>query len=502
MAHNNSINELGFLRLDGRRKSPLFRQLYESIRTAILDGRLKPNARIPSSRTLVDQLGVSRTTVVTAIDLLISEGYLQTAVGSGTFVSKDIPNDRPFVSAAPTQFAPPVPRISNGGADCYYSDYGRDLLDLPRVSHFAGTPKAFCPGEPALDEFPTNIWSKIVRRVWNTISPTKLSYGEAAGSLPLRKSIAEYLRAHRGVRCKTEQVMIVNGTQQAVDIVARIAVNPGDQVLFENPGYVSAREVFCKQGATIVPMDVGENGALITDAIKSASKARLIYVTPSHQYPLGVTLPIERRMELIQWAGETNGLILEDDYDSEYRYSQKPIPCMQGLDSSDRTIYVGSFSKVIFPSMGLGYAIVPPKMVEGFENALRLTSRPASQVDQIVLNEFIREGHFSRHIRRMRKTHSERRQVFVEEVEKHLSGRLSILGSQAGLHCATILRSGQNDVEVSEMLDRVGIISRPLSYYYMPGVEAANRLNGLVFGFACATPPQIRKGIRTVSELL
>lgn len=502
MAHSNSINELGFLRLDGRRKSPLFRQLYEALRTAILDGRLKPNARIPSSRTLVDQLGVSRTTVVTAIDLLISEGYLQTAVGSGTFVSKDIPNDRPFVNATPTQVSPPSVLTSQSGTGNYYSDYGHDLLELPRVSHFAGTPKPFCPGEPALDEFPTNVWSKIVRRVWSTISPARLSYGEAAGSFALRKSIAEYLRAHRGVRCDTTQVMIVNGTQQAIDIVARIAINPGDQVLFENPGYVSAREVFAKQGAKIVPMDVDENGALIAEAIERASNPRLIYVTPSHQYPLGVTLPIERRMELIQWAGETNGLILEDDYDSEYRYSQKPIPCMQGLDSSDRTIYVGSFSKVIFPALGLGYAIVPPDMVEGFENALRLTSRPASQVDQIVLNEFIREGHFSRHIRRMRKTHSERRKIFVEEVEKHLSGRLRILGSQAGLHCATILESGQDDVEVSEMLAQVGVISRPLSYYYMSDVEPAQRLNGLVFGFACANPSQIRKGIRAVSELL
>lgn len=501
MPSNNSINELGFLRLDGRRKSPLFRQLYESIRTAILDGRLKPNARIPSSRTLVDQLGVSRTTVVTAIDLLISEGYLKTAVGSGTFVSKEIPNDRPFVNSAPTQVGK-VERPTPADPDSYFGISGKKFLDFPLAGHYIGTPKPFCPGEPALDDFPTNVWAKIVRRVWNTISPLKLSYGEAAGALPLRKSIAEYLRAHRGVRCETEQVMIVSGTQQAVDIVARISINPGDKVLFENPGYISAREVFTKQGAKIVPMDVDEHGAVTGQAIHENPDTRLIYVTPSHQYPLGVTLPIERRLELIQWAGETNGLILEDDYDSEYRYAQKPIPCMQGLDSSDRTIYVGSFSKVIFPGLGLGYAIVPPDMVEVFKNALRITSRPASQVDQLVLNEFIREGHFSRHIRRMRKTHAERREVFVEEVEKHLSGRLKILGSQAGLHCATILQTGQRDLEVAENLQRAGIISRPLSYYYMPEHEPAERLNGLVFGFACATPAQIRKGIRTVSELL
>lgn len=500
MAGKATFYELGFVQLNADFKSPLFRQLYDSIRTAILDGVLTPNSRIPSSRDLMVQLGVSRTTIVTAIDLLIAEGYLQTIAGSGTFVSNELPDDRPFINSAPIKLrastaALALPKSSRRNP-------GREKSQASPTDAFPISPKAFRLAVPALDEFPRAIWSKITRRIWNTLSPSKLSYGNPAGYFPLRQSIAEYLRINRGVRCETEQVMIVSGTQQAIDVVAKITLNDGDKVLYENPGYVNGREALIQHGAQIVPVTVNENGTMTDQATKQCPEAKLIYVTPSHQYPVGPTLPIERRLELINWAGKTNGLILEDDYDSEYRYSQKPIPSLQGLDLSNRTIYVGSFSKVIFPALGIGYAVVPPKMVQEFEHALRLASRPVSFVDQVILNEFISEGHFGRHLRRMRKTYAIRRQTFVDEVQKQLSDSLTIVGSPAGLHCAAILKTGEQDTVVSERLAEAGIVTRPLAYYYQKGTPKTKRLNGLVFGFACVSPAQIKSGLRKIAEVI
>ncbi len=500
MPTRTSIADFGFVHLDRRRKVPLFRQIYDSIRTAILDGQLKANSRITSSRELADQLGVSRTTIVAAIDRLIAEGYLQSVSGSGTFVSCELPDENPFVDSSSVARNPTATASVVAPAN-YLSESGKQYQNLTFMPTHLNTYRPFRPGVPALDEFPVKVWSQIVRRKWRTIASSNLSYGEPAGYFPLRESIADYLRSHRGVRCTPDQVILVNGTQQAFDIIARLCLDPGDEMLIENPGYTSARKVFTTYGATVVPMQVDEDGAMVDSAIAKYPQARMAYVTPSHQYPMGVTLPIERRMALIQWAGETGGLIIEDDYDSEYRYSQTPIPAMQGLDSSQRTIYVGSFSKVIFPALSLGYVIVPPSLIRAFENALPLISRPACEVDQIVLNAFMREGHFGRHLRRMRKTHALRRQTFIDEVEKRIPSRYTIRGSQAGLHCAAILNDNQSDVEAARQLEDIGIIARPLSHYYLPGTPKSKKTNGLVFGFACSTPKQIVSAVKKMASL-
>lgn len=504
MKPRGSVSELGFLRLDGRKRSPLFLQLYESVREAILQGTLRPGCRIPSSRDLMEQLGVSRTTVVTALDRLAAEGYLQSMRGSGTFVSRELPDDGPFVSGrpAPDKWKTTTESTKPRGKSQQISELGKRLGSVHQVNFVTGTPEPFCPGEPALDAFPVDVWSRIVRSTWKKVNAFDLSYGEPAGQFGLRKSIAEYLRSHRGVKCETRQVMIVNGTQQAVDIIARILINPGDHVLFEDPGYVSAREAISKHGGRIVSMGVDEHGAMIEESLRRAPAAKLAYVTPSHQYPLGVTMPIERRLELLAWAAKSDGWILEDDYDSEYRYAQQPIPSMQGLDASGSTFYVGSFSKVVFPALGLGYVIVPSDLVEIFESALSLASRPASQIDQLVLSRFIHEGHFGRHLRRMRKIHAERRQVFVDTLEAKLSHKLTIVGSQAGLHCTALLKSKKSDSRVVEELYQAGIITRALSDYYAPNTEVGPRLKGLVFGFACATPNQIRKCLSLAAEII
>ena len=496
---SNTVVELGFVRLDGRRRAPLFRQLYDSIRAAILDGRLTANSRIPSSRDLVKQLGVSRTTVVTAIDQLIAEGYLQTAVGSGTFVSREIPTDRPFLREVPEPEAGQLrPANSTQLSSRGQVFAGKTIAPAP----FSGPIKAFRPGVPALDQFPVAIWSQLVRRMWKQLTPRDLSYGPPAGYFPLRQELAKYLSAHRGVRCTAEQVILTGGTQAAIDLVARLCLDTGDEVLFENPGYTSARHCFLGQGARIAPMKIDANGLAFAAAKDAFPNARLAYVTPSHQYPLGHTLPIEKRMELIRWAANGNRWIVEDDYDSEYRYGQKPIPAMQGMDSAGRTLYVGSLSKVAFPALGLGYLIVPAGLASAFEAALATSTRPTSMVDQFVLHEFIREGHFARHLRRMRKTHAERHDVFVSEMERHLPDVFTILGTGAGLHCAAQLRNRRNDTAVASQLAEIGIITRPLSGYYHSSTPKRDRISGLVFGFAPATPGQIRYAVRRMAEVL
>ncbi|MFK7822207.1 MAG: PLP-dependent aminotransferase family protein [Planctomycetaceae bacterium] len=500
MPRAHSAMTLGFVRLDARRKLPLFRQLYDSIREAILDGRLVANTRLPSSRDLVTQFGVSRTTVVTAIEQLIAEGYLQASVGSGTFVSSEIPNDHPFRQSTRTEsLAPqPVPPLTT-----ILSPYGLRAANAGRMGlDDRADLKAFLPGVPALDEFPVEVWSKLVRRTWKELKPRDLSYGDAVGYLPLRKSLANYIGANRGVRCTPNQILIVHGTQQAIDLVARMCVRPGDKVLFENPGYVSARSCFLSHGAVISPMRVDREGLHLAEALESSPTARLAYVTPSHQYPVGITLPVERRLELLNWARQNNGLIIEDDYDSEYRYAEKPIPAMQGLQSGDHSFYIGSLSKVGFPALGLGYLVVPESLANPFERALAAMTRPPSLVDQYVLHEFIREGHFARHLRRMRKTHQARREAFVSEMQKQLPDVFTIIGSDAGLHCAALLEAGRNAEEVVEILSGAGIITRSLSAYYLPGTPKFQQLSGLIFGFACCTPGQIRSAVRKMAKLL
>lgn len=501
MPTRNNIDEFGFLRLNTRKKTPLFLQLYEAIRNAILEGRLHPRAKIPSSRKLVEQLGVSRTTVTSALDRLLAEGYLQTRSGSGTFVTAELPDEPPLMGRITPLNAREAPPAEKSGQPI--SKFAKNISNLRETSFYTGVPVPFCPGEPALDEFPADVWAKIVRRVWKGVTPKDLSYGEAAGYKPLRRAIADHVRVHRGVQCTWRQVLVVSGTQQAIDLVSRILLNPSESMLFENPGYISARVAFSVAGCHVRPMAVDSQGAVIPcEPVPQASKAKVAYVTPSHQYPLGFTMPIERRLEFLTWAADQRGWIIEDDYDSEYRYGQPPIPAMQGLDSSERTFYVGSFSKVVCPALGLGYVVIPEVLQDICTRALRLLSRSPSKVDQMVLAEFIREGHFGRHLRRMRKTHATRRDVFVNELQSKLGEHLKIIGSPAGLHCTALFRRKRSDVAFVKALEAKGITARPLSTYYDAETPANEKQQGLVFGFASANPAQIRRGIHLVAATM
>lgn len=500
MSKTASSIDLNLVRLDRRKSVSLTAQLYHSLRMAIQSGLLSKGFRLPSTRDLALQLSVSRTTVINAYDQLIAEGYLTGEVGRGTHVSNRLPEEslmaKFYRSEKSTRES--VNTKTPKSAANSLSSFGKSLADAdPRNLFVSNELKPFRASIPAVDEFPIALWSKIVRKTWRDMEVANLSYGDAEGHWPLRRAIANYVRGFRGVRCTDEQVMIVNGTQQAFDVITRLVIDPGDKILFESPGYPRAKQAFQSVAAKLVHVPVDQQGMNIDSASHHAKDARLAYVTPSHQFPLGVTMSIERRMQLLELAHQHQMWIVEDDYDSEFRYAHRPIPALQGLDSGDRTIYVGSFSKVIYPSLGIGYAIVPPSLMEGFQKVLAMVGRPPSRIDQIVLTQFIEEGHFARHLRRMRTVHDERRSALVEAINEQLGHVLKIVGADAGLHCTAIMNQKWNDAVVANEAASRGVLLRPLSSCFETNQHSEYH-NGLVFGFACSTPSQIRGAIRKI----
>lgn len=375
----------------------LYRQLYDAIRNAILEERLQRGYRLPASRIFAKELGVSRNTVALAFEQLMIEGYLQGKVGSGTYVTDNLPerllqarpsiNDRPAVSSARH-------KASHRG-QAFSKIVLRRNRTIEDIRPFQG-------GVPALDEFPYDLWTKLTQRTWRSLPRHVLAYGDAGGYEPLREVIASYLRTSRAVRCDADQIIIVNGSQQGVDLVARVLLESGDHVLVEDPGYLGARAALLGAGVRLTPMPVDAEGLQIGNRTARNSQACLVYVTPSHQYPLGITMTLARRLHLLEWARRTGAWILEDDYDSEFRYAGRPLASLQGLDMCGCVIYLGTFSKVLFPGLRLGYLVVPKNVVDAFLSAKTIADRQSAVLEQAVLARFIEEGHFARHLRRMR----------------------------------------------------------------------------------------------------
>lgn len=498
MARSAAFLSLGGLALEPEAPTPLYRQLYEGLREAILAGRLAPGGRLPPTRDLATELNVSRNTVITAFAQLMAEGYLEGNVGRGTFVSRALPEEVLQVQAdrarggaakaAPPQAARPL-----------LSSRGAVIAGLGvQMGQEAFRPHPFRPGVPALDQFPLKTWERLSRRRWRTLSPGLLSYGHAAGYLPLRQAIAAYLGTARGVHCEVEQVLIVGGAQQAIDLTARVLLDPGDEVWFEEPGYPGARALLMGAGVRVIPVPVDEEGLAVEAARARCPQARLAYITPSHQYPLGVTMSLRRRLAVLEWAAQAEAWILEDDYDSEYRYVGRPLAALQGLDTAGRVIYVGTFSKVLFPGLRLGYMVVPPSLVDAFISAAALTNRCPPGPDQAILVDFINEGHFARHIRRMRTLYVERQAALVEAAQRHLEGLLELNPTEAGLHMMGWLPEGSDDQAVARYLLAREIEAPALATY---SLEACHR-PGLVLGYAGLRPGEIRRGVREMGEAL
>ena len=485
-----------FIMLDETNTSlPLYRQIYQQIRREILKGEISSKTRLPSTRALASQLGVSRITVTNAYEQLLAEGYLEGKTGVGTFVASELPEK--FLQT--TRPEKKGIEHSHRRKNIRLSKYGENLNKSPdetSVSYRASKLAPFQNGLPAINEFPIKSWIKIKQNLQKNFFKTSLGYGDARGFEPLREAISVYLKSSRGVVCTPKQIIITNGSQQSLDLIGRVLVNKNDQVWLENPCYLGAKDTFSSLEAKSIYLPVDDEGLNFSKT--KDQKPKLIYITPSHQFPLGITMSLQRRLNLLEWAEKKNIWIIEDDYNSEYRFSGRPLSSLQGLDRSGQVIYLGTFSKTIFPALRLGCMVVPYDLIEVFTKAKALIDRHSPIFEQMVLAEFIAENHFSRHIRRMRKLYAERRQIMINALEKHLGNKIRIQPSSAGLHLTIWLDKPLDDVEISHKLNQKGIINEPLSKY----VFGEKLPPALILGYAAFDEYQIKNGIRELAQII
>ncbi len=460
---------------------PLHRQLYGELRKLIEHRLLPSGSALPSTRVLATDLGLGRNTVIAAYDQLTLEGFIVTSLGT-----------RPVVSGLPA--VEPAAPIAAQLDPSDLSQRGQVMSALP-FHHGKPGVMAFHPGLPDADNFPFNTWSKLMTR------RTKLARGDLFGSYfitgypPLCEAIARYLGTSRGVVCTPDQIVITNGAQSAFDILARCLTDPGDTVLMEEPGYYGAAAAFASAGARLAPLHVGEGGWSLDTM---AENARAIFVTPSCHHPLGLTMSMEQRLNLIRFARERNAWIIEDDYDSEYRFQGRPIPALQGLAPDSRVIFVGTFAKILFPAMRLGYMVVPASLRNHFVAALSSTGQFGPLITQAALADFINEGHLTRHLRRMRRIYAERRAYFIEQFERHLGDRMSLRRTDSGIQLVAGFRGPVDDREVARAARAEDINVSPLSLQY----RARPAPSGLLMGFAASDQRTTRRAMQSLSRIL
>jgi GntR family transcriptional regulator/MocR family aminotransferase len=481
---------LPMVAVDRTSSMPLHRQIYDGFRSAILEGRLRPGQRIPSTRVLAAEIRVSRFPALNAYAQLLAEGYLESRVGAGTVVSSSLPEQ--LTSSRPTS-AKTIPAKHGPRPVAKRSSLLPLKENFPWIVHLG----AFRVGQVAFDQFPHQIWSSLVTRRCRAMNAHSAHYGDLMGSEILRHAIANYLKTARSVRCAPEHVLIVNGSQQALEITVRVLLDPGARVWIEEPCYRLARDVFKLNGCEPVPVSVDEEGLDVAAGITKCRNARAAFVSPSHQFPLGVTMSASRRFQLIEWAQISGAWIIEDDYDSEYRYESQPIASLQGLDPNSRVIYIGSFSKVLFPSLRLGYIVVPPDLVDRFLVTRGVMDLGHPTFHQEVLADFIEKGHFERHIRRMRTHYGDLRRLLVDNLHEYLEKTLSPIGDEAGMHLTAMLDTKHRDEEVAARAVRQKLSLWPLSRLYV-----SHPRQGFILGFGGTTASEIPLAVRRLRTLL
>jgi GntR family transcriptional regulator/MocR family aminotransferase len=477
--------------IDRRSQKPLHRQVYEGYRDAIIERRLSPGQRLPSTRSLALELRISRVPVIGAFEQLLTEGYIESRVGSGSFVARALPEPQVARPRATE------PRAAKGPGQ-------RPVARLPEALAAGPEPWAsgFSPFRlnlPALDQFPTETWARLLARHARGASRSLLGYGSALGYAPLRETLAAYLRTSRSVRCEPEQILVVSGSQQALALCARVLLEPGDPVWVEEPGYSGACHAFLLMGGRLVPVPVDDEGLDVAAGLAREPRARVAYVTPSHQYPLGMTMSAARRLQLLEWARGTGAWIIEDDYDSEYRYESLPVSALQGLDRDARVLYVGTFSKVLYPALRIGYLVVPPDLVDRFARVRDTLDIFPATLPQAALTDFLVEGHYGRHLRRMRRLYAERRNALVEALDRELGGSVEVLGAQAGMHLVAQLRRHRgSDQEIARRAAALGVNAQPLSTCYLD----RPRRQGFVLGFSGVRKPEVLEGVRKLRSAI
>lgn len=475
--------------VDRASSRPLHRQVYDGYREAIVQGRLRRGDRLPSTRALAAELGISRLPVVEAFEQLLAEGYCESRVGAGTFVALALAQD-------------PTARSSTAGRSARELPGGRRTTSRRTASHLLQTGPwlrgggPFALGAVAIDRFPFPVWSRLVSRHGRRRDPALWYYGEANGFGPLREAIAAYVETARAVRCDPDRVLIVGGSQQALEIAARVLLDPGDAVWVEEPGYFGFHQVLLAREARLVPVPVDAEGIDVAAGLARQPVARAAFVTPSHQFPLGATMSASRRLRLLDWARRAGAWIVEDDYNSEYRYESAPVAALQRLDEDERVVYVGTFSKVLLPGLRLGYLVLPPDLVERFVAVRRAIDFSSPTFLQAVLADFIAEGHFARHLRRTRALYRERRSALVEALARELGGALEVHGGSAGLHLATTFVEDRDDVAVAERAFALGLRTPPLSQCYI----GRTRRRGLVLGYGGVGVEAMPEAVRTLGR--
>jgi len=483
------------LRLDPASRTPMFRQLYDAIKQAILDGRMGPGTQLPPTRELSRLFGISRQTVLNAYAQLMAEGFLSGTVGKGTFVGASLPLASPARRSVPESAAPrPLRPLSKRG-QCFVGE-------AARLNIHQGMPRAFRIGMPGLDVFPFEVWARLEARRWRHPGH-HLGYDDPAGCAPLREALAAYLRASRGVHCAPEQVIVTSGSQQALFLIASMLLAPNDAAWVEEPGYRGITASLRAVDARACPVPLDNEGLSVAFGIERYPDAKLVYATPSHQLPLGVTMSLQRRLALLGWAARNKVWVVEDDYDSEYRYTGPPLASLQSLDTAGCVLYVGTLSKLLFPGLRLGYLVVPPALVDAFTQGKAIIDRHTATVPQLVLADFITQGHFSRHIKRTRTVYAERRAALLDALDAHLADELQIGATDAGIQFTATFRRRRNDQAVVQAALEKGIELRALSGFYNAGLaEPEAQASGLLFGFAAVRPEKIRRGVLTLRPLL
>jgi GntR family transcriptional regulator/MocR family aminotransferase len=491
----HSIVTFEMVRLDRAATEPLHQQLYRQIRDELASGSFNNNSsRLPSSRALAADFGVSRFTVNLALSRLHAEGYLESKVGSGTFIVEALPES--FLSAQRTKAARPIERPPR------LSDRVRNIPDHRAGKQFdfgiAGPPGvSFVPAVAALDEFPIEIWERLRTEVLARKGAHLLQYASSRGDPDLRKALATYLCDYRGARCHPDQIIITAGTQQAMMISAMALVNQGEVAWIEDPGFYQARRTFGFAGAVVVPRPVDREGITIGRSSKGRSP-KIIYVTPSHQFPLGMTMSLARRTALIDFARRCDAYIFEDDHNSEFRYTGPPLPCLQGLDNVGRVIYSGTMSKILYPSLRLGYIVAPEQLIEPMIKIRAVMDQHSPAIDQATLARFLTEGFFLTHIKRMRKLYSDRRDFFIEQFNKLLGDYFILEIPEAGLHFVAWVRQKEHMPVITRVCSDIRIRPSPLSSCFMK-VEPKP---ALTFGFAAWSRAQIREGLTKFAAAL
>ena len=477
--------------VDRQAAKPLHKQIYDAYRAMIVGRNLRAGQEIPSTRALASELGISRIPALTAYAQLLAEGYFEARVGAGTFVCSSLPEQLTSSERSAARSAD----VRSGSRRV-----ARRSLLLPRYEKLPWLRGlgAFSVSQPAFDQFPFQVWSTLVMRHCRSPHASALQYGGPLGSEPLREAICTYLRTARAVRCDPQQVMIVSGSQQALEISARVLLDAGSPAWVEEPGYWLTRHVLTAAGARLVPVPVDSEGIDVAAGIKLSRKARAAYVAPSHQYPLGATMSASRRIQLLDWAQNSGSWIIEDDYDSEYRYGSMPISSLQGLDHNSRVIYIGTFSKTLFPSLRLGYVVIPLDLVDRFAAVRHAMDLGSPHFYQAVLTDFMTEGHFARHIRRMRLLYSERRAALVDSLHNEFGPAVEILGAEAGMHLVMILPKGFRDAEIANKAAHEKLWLWPLSTAYL-GKTARQ---GFILGFGSTPAAEMPQAVGRFRDAL